>query len=166
MLDNPRYSRLKKTFVYRILRYFLNDLVESKIKLSKNIRITPMTSPLNGDGAKVNFNRIALVNLLVSKKSDCAYLEIGCATNDLFNAVPALNKIGVDPQAGGTVRKTSDDFFLANETNFDVVFIDGLHTYDQVRKDVVNSIKFLNPGGWIRFTRYLPGNWRNGTFLQ
>ena len=108
---------------------------------------------------KTNFNRIALVNLLASQKTDCTYLEIGCASNDLYDSVPVLNKIGVDPQRGGNVRKTSDDYFHTNETLFDVVFIDGLHTYDQVRKDVINAIKFLKSGGWIALHDMLPRSW-------
>lgn len=107
----------------------------------------------------INFNRIALVNLLVSRKPDPAYLEIGCASNALFDSVPVLNKVGVDPAAGGTVRDTSDNFFETNRSQFDVVFIDGLHTYDQVRRDIVNSLKCLNNGGWIALHDMLPRTW-------
>jgi predicted O-methyltransferase YrrM len=73
--------------------------------------------------------------------------------------VPALRKTGVDPQNGGTIRKTSDEFFQENQSYFDVVFIDGLHTYEQVRNDVINSIKFLKPGGWIALHDLLPRSW-------
>lgn len=71
----------------------------------------------------------------------------------------ALNKVGVDPAAGGTVRATSDEFFARNQSNFDVVFVDGLHTYEQVRKDVINSIKWLNNGGYVALHDLLPRNW-------
>jgi hypothetical protein len=99
------------------------------------------------------------VNLLLCKFNDPCYLEIGCASDELFNSVPTLKKIGVDPSSGGNVRKTSDDFFESNDTSFDVVFIDGLHTYEQVRRDVINSIKSLNKGGWIALHDMLPRNW-------
>jgi hypothetical protein len=108
---------------------------------------------------ETNYNRIALVNILVGKTPNCAYLEIGCASNYLFDSIPALNKVGIDPQNGGNIRKTSDEFFSTNKLFFDVVFIDGLHTYDQVRRDVINSIKFLKPGGWIALHDMLPRNW-------
>jgi hypothetical protein len=39
-----------------------------------------------------------------------------------------------------------------------VVLIDGLHTYDQVRRDVINSIKFLKPGG-CALHDMLPRTW-------
>jgi methyltransferase family protein len=109
---------------------------------------------------KTNFNRIALVNLLLAKKNGASYLEIGCNTNDLFDSVPCSHKVGVDPASGGTVRLTSDAFFAANRQQFDFVFIDGLHTYDQVRRDVINSIKFLKPGGYVALHDMLPGSWR------
>ena len=95
----------------------------------------------------IRYNRIALVNLLCASKLGGNYLEIGCQCNICFDAVPMMNKIGVDPQSGGTHREYSDDFFVSNTTYFDVIFIDGLHVYDQVRRDVVNSINFLKPGG-------------------
>ena len=88
-------------------------------------------------------------------------MEIGCASNSLFDSVPVQKKIGVDPSSGGNVRKTSDDFFKTNDINFDVIFIDGLHTYEQVRRDIINSIKSLNDngGGWIALHDMLPRNW-------
>jgi hypothetical protein len=108
---------------------------------------------------KTHYNRIALVNLLISKKHDPAYLEIGCASNSLFDSVPCNRKIGVDPVAGGNIRRTSDDFFGSNTQLFDIVFIDGLHTYEQVRRDVINSVNFLKPGGYIAMHDMLPGSW-------
>lgn len=109
-----------------------------------------------------SFNRIALVNFLISKTRgwDSTYLEIGCASNALFNSVPAKTKVGVDPAEGGTHRMTSDDFFAANDRSFDVVFIDGLHEYQQVRRDAINALACLNPGGWIAFHDFLPSSWK------
>ena len=46
------------------------------------------------------------------------------------------------------LRKTSDDavqFF--NDEEFDFIFIDGLHTYDQLTKDCANYYSKLKPGG-------------------
>jgi Methyltransferase domain len=108
---------------------------------------------------QVNYNRVAVVNLLLSRYKRPTYLEIGCASNSLFDSVPALDKTGVDPSAGGNVRATSDEFFASNNVYFDVVFIDGLHTYEQVRKDVINSLKYLNQGGWIALHDMLPRSW-------
>lgn len=116
----------------------------------------------NWDWNSIRFNRIALVNSLIAKTKgvDAHYLEIGCAGNDLFDAVACTSKIGVDPAAGGTHRMLSDNFFAANADTFDVIFIDGLHHYDQVKRDTVNALKVLNEGGWIAFHDFLPADWK------
>ena len=106
--------------------------------------------------SSIHYNRVALVNLLCASKLDGNYLEIGCQGNICFDAVPMMNKIGVDPEGGGTHKEYSDDFFLYNTICFDVIFIDGLHIYEQVRRDVINSIKFLKPGGWVAIHDMLP----------
>ena len=67
-------------------------------------------------------------------------------------------KIGVDPYSGGTIRETSDDFFLKNKEKFDCIFIDGLHYYNQVKKDIINSLKSLNQNGVIFIHDCLPNN--------
>ena len=113
------------------------------------------------DWKQVNYNRIALVNLLISLSGDNPdYLEIGCADNELFDSVIAASKTGVDPAPGGTHRETSDSFFASNTKTFDVVFNDGLHEYQQVRRDAQNSIQCLKPGGWIAFHDFLPRTWK------
>jgi len=40
-----------------------------------------------------------------------------------------------------------------------VIFIDGLHTYEQARRDVINSIKCLKENGWIALHDMLPRDW-------
>ncbi len=105
------------------------------------------------------FTRHAFINKAVSQYENCKYLEIGVANNSVFNSIPlkAQNKFGVDPVRGGNFRMTSDDFFQKNNhLKFDVIFIDGLHTYEQCQKDCLNSMKSLNPGGIIFFHDLLP----------
>lgn len=116
----------------------------------------------NWDWRITNFNRISLVNLLVNLNGglSCKYLELGCAGNDLFDSVFCKKKVGIDPERGGTNRETSDEFFTSNTEIFDVVFIDGLHEYEQVRRDAVNSINCLSDGGWIAFHDFLPRDWK------
>jgi len=60
---------------------------------------------------------------------------------------------------GGNVRKTSDSFFQTNKEKFDIVFIDGHHKYSQVKKDIENSLNFLNDGGIILLHDCLPNNY-------
>ena len=96
-----------------------------------------------------NFDRWNIIDYLIKKNNYKSYLEIGCDQNQLFSKVNLQDKIGVDPVSGGNVRKTSDQFFLENQKKFDIIFIDGLHVYHQVKKDILNSIKCLNKNGII-----------------
>jgi SAM-dependent methyltransferase len=118
---------------------------------------------LDYDWGAINYDRKAVVNLLLAANPDGAYLEIGCADNALFDAVMARRKVGVDPRQGGTHRMTSDAFFAAAHRDqaepFDVVFVDGLHLYHQVRRDLDGALSVLNPGGWIAFHDMLPRDW-------
>ncbi len=111
------------------------------------------------------FDRRALINsVIINKKitkKNVKYLEIGCDLDGTFNSIPLniSDKIGVDPNRGGTHRMTSDDFFENNNIKFDIIFIDGLHTYAQSKKDFLNSLKAINNDGIIFFDDMLPVNW-------
>ncbi len=96
-----------------------------------------------------DYFRWDLIDYLIKKNNYLNYLEIGCDDDQLFSKVKIKNKIGVDPVSGGNVRKNSDDFFFENKDKFDLVFIDGLHIYEQVKKDIINSLKCLNENGII-----------------
>ena len=118
---------------------------------------------LDFDWSALNFNRTALLNFIIAnhpKKVDCDYLEIGCASNINFDSICLFKKVGVDPDMGGTYRLTSDDYFAKYPNNkFDVIFIDGLHTYKQTKKDLLNALKVLNSGGVIVLDDFIPRNW-------
>ena len=97
----------------------------------------------------LNYYRWDLIEYLIKKNNYSDYLEIGCDQDQLFSKVKIKNKTGVDPSSGGNVRKTSDDFFKDNKDKFDIVFIDGLHIYDQVKRDILNSVDCLKENGII-----------------
>ena len=94
-------------------------------------------------------SRYEIIQETIIRKNYKSYLEIGCDQDALFSKIAIDKKIGVDPLSGGTVRDTSDNFFKKNNTKFDVIFIDGLHEYDQVKKDINKSLLFLNDNGVI-----------------
>ena len=116
------------------------------------------------DIGKLNFDftnkpdRVKIIKDIIELKNYKNYLEIGCFNNELFNQINCENKVGVDPVSGGTIRATSDEFFEKNDKKFDCIFIDGLHRYQQVKKDILNSINFLNEGGIILLHDCLPSN--------
>ena len=101
-------------------------------------------------------HRSEIIQQIINYKNYKSYLEIGCFSNELFNKLKIQNKIGVDPVSGGTIKATSDQFFKKNKNFFDIIFIDGLHQYHQVKKDITNSIKFLNKNGVILLHDCLP----------
>jgi hypothetical protein len=103
-----------------------------------------------------NYFRWDMINYLINKYEYKDYLEIGCDQNQLFSKINLDNKIGVDPHSGGNIRKTSDEFFLSNNKTFDIVFIDGLHNYGQVKKDILNSVNCLKDNGIILIHDCLP----------
>jgi len=94
-------------------------------------------------------SRDQIIQETIDRKEYKSYLEIGCDQNQVFSKIKIEKKIGVDPVSGGTIRDTSDNFFKKNDIKFDIIFIDGLHEYDQVKKDINNSLFFLNNNGVI-----------------
>lgn len=106
----------------------------------------------------LNYYRWDLIEYLIKKNNYSDYLEIGCDQDQLFSKVKIKNKTGVDPSSGGNVRKTSDDFFKDNKDKFDIVFIDGLHIYDQVKRDILNSVDCLKENGIILIHDCMPDN--------
>ena len=101
-----------------------------------------------------------LRSIFVKGLENCKYLEIGVRDNNVFNTIPLKfsQKIGVDPEKGGTHKMTSDEFFMSNKIKFDIIFIDGLHTYEQCQRDCINSMNALKSNGIILFHDFLPNN--------
>ncbi len=111
---------------------------------------------------RLNYNwsnypsRFEIIQKIIDKKNYENYLEIGCDKDMNFLKIKVKNKTGVDPVSGGNIKMTSDDFFKTNKIFFDCIFIDGLHIYEQTRRDVLNSIKFLSTDGVILIHDCLP----------
>lgn len=141
------------------------DLELADIKGSKKLRkIILYLKKIFGekDPGLINFDftnkpsRMEVVQGIINHKQYKSYLEIGTFDDELFSFIKCKNKIGVDPSSGGTHRMTSDAFFSKNDQRFDCIFIDGLHHYNQVIKDIRNSLAILNDGGIILMHDCLP----------
>ena len=100
--------------------------------------------------------RFEIIQDIIDFKKYNSYLEIGCDRNQSFSNIKIEKRVGVDPVEGGIHKMTSDHFFSINKDNFDIIFIDGLHEYSQVMKDIKNSLKFLNKDGIILLHDCLP----------
>ena len=98
--------------------------------------------------------RTEIINGFIYKNNYKSYLEIGVNTPSQpgYNWVGVKIDIkhGVDPNVDTTYRMTSDDFFENYITQkYDIIFIDGLHIFEQVYRDIINSLNNLNEGGII-----------------
>jgi SAM-dependent methyltransferase len=102
-------------------------------------------------------NRAELINHLLSVRRGTRYLEVGVhAEEDNFAHVRAAHKVGVDVDPVTTFCGTSDEFFAQNRDVFHLVFIDGLHTEQQVARDIENAYRCLAPGGCVVLHDCLP----------
>jgi ADP-heptose:LPS heptosyltransferase len=103
---------------------------------------------------KDNISRIDIINSLIKKHNYKTYLEIGVRNpDDCLNYINCDLKHGVDPGIEGnypvTFNMTSDEFFKINKSDYDIIFIDGLHIDEQVERDIINSLSILNKNGSI-----------------
>lgn len=114
------------------------------------------------------------IDVIKKRKEKVNYFEIGVQTGFCFFKIKADNKVAVDPnfiiklknRIKAYIRNTSNfnnKFFELTSDQFfeeqhqyikaiggiDVIFIDGLHLYEQVVTDIENSLKYLNKGGVI-----------------
>lgn len=118
-------------------------------------------------------DRIKIIQRLIRATDAKNYLEIGVNNGACFLRLKAAHKMAVDPAfkipAGRKLKyfvknaanfnnhyfeQTSNDFFASKKETLrnhkpKVVFVDGLHTYEQSLKDVINSLDHLEPGGVI-----------------
>jgi len=97
-------------------------------------------------------NRIDLFNYLIESREYHSYLEIGVGNGNRFRQVEAPKTTGVDPNGKGTWTGTSDDYFAecpGLDVVKDLVFVDGLHEWRQVVRDVRNSLDHLSGDGLI-----------------
>ncbi len=115
-------------------------------------------------------NRIRAVQRALEGRTDPVYLEIGVSRGQAFQKISADVKIAVDPAFKLSERtrelaeakartthyfETTSDAFFENEAAFlqqhpiDVALIDGLHTYEQVVRDVECTVRHLREDGVI-----------------
>ena len=143
---NQKFYRLLTSKNYLNLIKLFHKIFGEKFKKELNI----------SDVYNFEIHRLDIIKNLINKYNIKNYLEIGCDKNEVFEFVKVENKVGVDPVSGGNVRMTSDEFFMSNKQKFDLIFIDGLHRYTQVKKDIENSLKVLNDNGIILIHDCMP----------
>jgi len=117
-------------------------------------------------------SRSAVVQGFLNMFESPRYLEGGVLKGASFHAAKAARKVAVDPkfqfdvQAAKAKNSTatyhevkSDTYFgsiISPDERFDVVFLDGLHVFEQTLRDLLNAIVYLAPGGIIVVDDILP----------
>jgi len=115
--------------------------------------------------ARAQMTRASILQQLLNPFPTPSYLEIGVNKGGTFHALEAARKVAVDPKFlfsdrpvpanGGTAAYheiTSDAYFgtVAKPADrFDLIYLDGLHTFEQTLRDLINALDFLAPQGII-----------------
>jgi hypothetical protein len=116
--------------------------------------------------ASILINQLSKQNNLISN-----YLEIGVESGKTLQDVNIRKKFAVDPYfhfntmfQGNTYhfhKSDSDTFFkkISNTSQkFEIIFLDGLHTFEQTYKDLQNSIKFVSRNSIIIVDDTIPND--------
>jgi hypothetical protein len=93
------------------------------------------------------------LNRLAEALGARSYLEIGVETGVTFERVRVAERTGVDPaflfditqhtdETTILAEMTSDEFFtgLPADRQYDLIFVDGLHTFEQAYRDLCNCL--------------------------
>lgn len=113
-----------------------------------------------------NIERWRVVQTFVDLYTYARYLEVGVNKGITFDRITAGTKVAVDPtfqfdwraeqdRRGPSTRYhevTSDQYFgtiIGDDEAFDVIYLDGLHTFEQTLRDLINALEYLAPGGVI-----------------
>jgi hypothetical protein len=119
-------------------------------------------------------HREHVIQTLVDLIGANSYLELGVEFGTTFHAIAAQSKVAVDPyfqfdadamrktDINATYFQTTSDAYFGTENNgakFDLIFVDGLHTFDQTLRDLLNAIQCLTTGGVIVVDDILPSSY-------
>lgn len=95
--------------------------------------------------------RFDIINYLIRVNNYKSFLEIGTQEHINISNINIDKKVSVDPdpEVNANFVMSSDDFFKQNKETFDIIFVDGLHHADFAYRDIINSLRILNPEGCV-----------------
>lgn len=109
------------------------------------------------------------LNRLAALVDAHAYLEIGVGAGHTLRAIEVPERTGVDPRSnlesadldGSGIRlvtSTSDEFFAGLDPGetFDLVYVDGLHTFEQAYRDLCSALLHAHARSLILLDDTLP----------
>ena len=120
----------------------------------------PKSYPCPGGAAQI-------INQLLRAVDGDRYLEIGVQTGMTLQCVQAATRVGIEPIPQFTVRALprgcriieapSDEYFASRPSEtFDVIYVDGLHRFNQAYRDTLNSLGRVRPGGLVVIDDVMP----------
>lgn len=110
------------------------------------------------------------LNRLAEALSCRTYLEIGVFKGETFLHVNIASRVGVDPEFqfdwsshhgkdGIELHQCSSDAFfdsLDPGTTYDLIFVDGLHTFEQTYRDILHALRHSHAGTVIAIDDTIP----------
>lgn len=119
--------------------------------------------------------RDEIINRISELFEDPRYLEVGVWQGGTFNRVKARTKVAVDPKfdfdhndrgakepSNSYFQVTSNEYFVASsdrKDEFDIIFLDGLHTLEQTLTDLLHSVDRLKDDGVIILDDIIPDSY-------
>jgi len=105
--------------------------------------------------------RFDIINYLIKINNYKNFLEIGTQEHINLSNVIIDKKVSVDPdpEVNADFIISSDSFFEINKDKFDIIFVDGLHHSDFSYRDIINSLRILNPGGCVVVHDVIPSSY-------
>ena len=122
-------------------------------------------------------SRSEVINSFLALFDRPNYLEVGVSEGETFFAVKADRKVAVDPvfrfdvdsaklrNASCAFHQVPSDSYFSERIDqldeFQVIYLDGLHTFEQTLRDFTNAIRFLSSDGVIVIDDVVPNSYQS-----
>jgi hypothetical protein len=130
----------------------------------------PETSLVTTTADSAALFSVRRLNRLAEALSCRTYLEIGVFKGETFLAVDVASRVGVDPEFrfdwsshhgkdGIEFHQCSSDTFFDSidpAATYDLIFVDGLHTFEQTYRDILHALRHSHPGTVIAIDDTIP----------
>jgi len=117
--------------------------------------------------------RCQVVQSLLDLFESPTYLEIGVNEGVTFHAAKAARKVAVDPkfcfehqsraETSCEYHETTSDIYFGSIASpldrFDVIYLDGLHTFEQTLRDLLNALQYRSDLGVVLVDDVLPNSY-------
>ncbi len=166
--DEHNYARIKKCdALYKPSipdnwELYRKDVAVDHRCLSKDQLLKIPTHTLSDIGLHLPLLYVWLIGIQATRVLEIGVRE-GHSTSALIEAMKItggrLTSVDIIPPSGlkgascfEFIQGTSDEVFarmIAEKRQFDVILIDGWHSYNQTKRDFENALHILNPDGYI-----------------